>query len=217
MSNPDSFVDEVTEELRRDRQFAIMRRYGWIAVLAVFLVVGGAAFNEWRKASAQADAEALGHAITAALETEDPAAQAAAFAAIEATGDARAVVTLLAAAPTGDGTPPSEAAVEQLRQIAADDSLSPLYSDLANLKLAGRAQITPEERLTLLTPLARAGGAFRVLAEEQIALVEIELGQQEAAIARLRQLLADDEASQALRDRAAQLIVALGATPEPAG
>ena len=51
MSNPESFIDEVNEELKRDRLFALMRKYAWIAVLAVVLIVGGAAWNEWRKAT----------------------------------------------------------------------------------------------------------------------------------------------------------------------
>ena len=31
----DRFIDEVTEDLRRDRLFQMMRRYGWIAVLLI--------------------------------------------------------------------------------------------------------------------------------------------------------------------------------------
>ena len=31
MSNPDSFIEEVTEEVRRDKLFALFRKYGWIA------------------------------------------------------------------------------------------------------------------------------------------------------------------------------------------
>lgn len=50
MSNPDSFIEEVAEEVRRDRMSRLMRKYGWIGVLAVVLIVGGAAFNEYRKA-----------------------------------------------------------------------------------------------------------------------------------------------------------------------
>ena len=50
MSNPASFIDEVTEEVRRDRLFAAFRKYGWIGLLLVILVVGGAAYNEWSKA-----------------------------------------------------------------------------------------------------------------------------------------------------------------------
>jgi hypothetical protein len=36
MSDTDSFIDEVTEEVRRDRMFFMLKRYGWIAVPADF-------------------------------------------------------------------------------------------------------------------------------------------------------------------------------------
>ena len=35
----DTFIDEVTEELRRDRLYGAMRRYGWIVVLVIVAVV----------------------------------------------------------------------------------------------------------------------------------------------------------------------------------
>ena len=71
VSASDSFIEEVTEEGRRDRLFAMIRRYGWIAVLAVLTLVGGAAWNEWRKAQDVAAAQTLGDGIVAALEADD--------------------------------------------------------------------------------------------------------------------------------------------------
>ena len=71
MSETDSFIEEVTEEVRRDRLFGLMRRYGWIAVLAVLLIVGGAAYREYSRAAEQAAARALGDALLAALDNED--------------------------------------------------------------------------------------------------------------------------------------------------
>lgn len=50
MSNTDSFVEEVTDELRNDQLFAAMRKYGWIAAVAVVAIVGGASWNEYSKA-----------------------------------------------------------------------------------------------------------------------------------------------------------------------
>ena len=44
MSETDSFIDEVTEEVRRDKLFALFRKYGWIGIAAVLLIVGGAAW-----------------------------------------------------------------------------------------------------------------------------------------------------------------------------
>ena len=44
MSDTDSFIDEVSEEVRRDRLFVLMRKWGWIPILLVVLLVGGATF-----------------------------------------------------------------------------------------------------------------------------------------------------------------------------
>ena len=58
MHESDSFISEVSEEVRRDRLYAGLRRYGWLIAALVVLIVGGAAFNEWRKLSRQASAQA---------------------------------------------------------------------------------------------------------------------------------------------------------------
>lgn len=209
MSETDSFIDEVSEEVRRDRLYGYLRRYGWIAVALVVLLVGGAAYNEWRKASEQAAAEALGDAILAAEGQEGAAARAAALDAIGADADTGAVVKLLAAAD-GDGAETS------LRAILSDPNVDALYRDLAALKLAtlDEASVGTAEARDLLQPLTQPGAAFRVLAEEQLALIDVAEGNTEAAIERLRALLVDDEASGALRRRASQLIVALGGSTE---
>ena len=209
MSNPESFIDEVTEEVRRDKLYAQLRKYGWIGVLAVLLLVGGAAANEWIKARDRAAAEATGDAILAAVEIDDAAARLATLDGLGAEGDRTALITLIAAAVADD---PAEAD-RRLAALAEDTSRPALYRDLAQLKrtlLPGA--LDAAARVEVLTPLTAPGGAFRVLAEEQIALAEIELGQTEAARTRLKALLSDTEASQALRRRVSQLIVALGGT-----
>jgi len=212
LSNSESFIDEVTEEVRRDKLFAMMRKYGWIGVLIVVLLVGGAAVNEWMKARATADAQAAGDAILAAVETADPAARLAALDAIPAEGERKALLALIAAA---EGDDPAVAA-EKLAVIAGDAGLPQIYRDLATLKRATLASgpLDPAARIAELGPLTAAGAPFRVLAEEQIALAELEQGDSAAAITRLQALLTDQEASGALRRRASQLIVALGASPD---
>jgi hypothetical protein len=215
VSNPESFIDEVTEEVRRDRLYATLRKYGWIGILAVVLLVGGASVNEWRKARAQAAAQATGDAILAAVETEAASQRIEALEQIEVDGDGAALIALIEAAETGD---PANGA-EILAGLAADQTLPALYRDLAALKRAmlPGGVVSAADRVEALTPLTVAGGPFRVLAEEQIALAEIELGTPEAARARLQALLSDTEASGALRQRATQLIVALGGDPAAEG
>ena len=215
MSNTDSFIDEVTEEVRRDRLYAAFRRYGWIGGVAVLLLVGGAAWNEWRKAEADAAAQALGDRILAALDADDPIVRATGLSDLPATGDAAAVVALMAAGSERDGGD-TAAAVARLAALEADPALTPLYRQLATLKrlmLEGAAGTSPADRIAALMPLTAPGAPFRQLAEEQIALAEAESGETEAAIARLRALLQEDGVSAGLRTRAGQTIVALGGDP----
>ena len=63
MSETDSFIEEVTEEVRRDRLFAFFRRFGWILVLTIILIVGYAAWTEWQKSQFEASARVFGEKI----------------------------------------------------------------------------------------------------------------------------------------------------------
>lgn len=218
MTDRDSFLEEVAEEVRRDRMFALMRRYGWIAVLAVLLLVGGAAWNEWRKAQAVAEARATGDAILAALELRTVEARAEALAALdpEAPGAAALVAMLRAAERSEAGD--DAAAAELLDGVGgAGSDLAPVYGQIAAFKaLLHRADaLPPEERAQAFAALAAAGGPLRLLAEEQVALSEIAAGDTAAALDRLQSIREDAEVTAGLRRRATQLIVALGAEPRP--
>lgn len=217
MSNSDSFIDEVTEELRRDQLFRLIRRYGWIAIVLVLILVGGAAFNEVRKARAASEARAVGDQILAALTRNDASARAKALAAIDVEGDRAPVIALLEAGEDlDDGR--TEAAEQALSDIAVDATQPTIYRHLAELKLIliQGDRLPVAERLTRLENLATPGAPFRLLAEEQMALAEISAGDTEAALARLQAILADGEVTAGLRRRASQLIVALGGSLQPA-
>ncbi|WP_425050049.1 hypothetical protein [Psychromarinibacter sp. S121] len=218
MSDSDNFIDEVSDAVRRDKLFGYIRRYGWIAVLVVLLIVGGAAYNEWTKASTRAAAEAQGDAILAALDAPDAAARLTALEGVDATGGAQAIVEMLAAAEAMAAEDPAAAAADALRAIEADAGLSNVYRQMATLKrvVLTAAETSPEDRIADLQPLLVPGAPFRVLAEEQVALAELEAGDRDAALDRLRALTQDTEASSALRQRATQLIMALGGAPDAA-
>ena len=214
MSNPESFIDEVTEEVRRDKLFKVFRKYGWIGIVLVLGLVGGSAWNEWQKSKAEASAEAFGDAVSTALELPDPAARRTALAAVPADGPQMAILQLLLAS---DPDEDSAARLAALDAVIADAAKPQLYRDLATLRrviVAG--DVTPlADRRTALEGLAIAGRPFRVLAQEQLAYLLIEEGQTDAAIAALQALAQDQEASPALRGRVGQVIVALGgALPE---
>jgi len=106
---------------------------------------------------------------------------------------------------------PAEA-VAAFDAIATDGTLPEIYRQIAGLKalLAAGDTLDTDARKLRLEALVQGGGALRLVAEEQLALLEVSLAQPEAAIERLNRIVADAEASQGLRDRASRLIVATG-------
>jgi len=218
VSETDSFIDEVTEEVRRDRLFGYMRRYGWIAVLAVLLLVGGAVWNEWRKATERNRAEAFGDAIMAALGQADSAARSEALIAIEPPSpQARVVVDLLSAGELAETDP--ERAAERLLSLADSAEVPQVYRQIATLKAVAipGSGLGEEDQRMRLEGLALAGGLTRLLAEEQLAMLDIAAGDRGAALSRLRRITEDAEVTAALRERATQAIVALGGDMPDAG
>ena len=219
MSNPDSFIDEVNEELKRDRLFAMMRKYGWIVVVLVVGIVGFAAWNEWSKSQAEARAQALGDAIVEALEDPDAGTRRAALEMLaeDQAGSGRgaaervAVLNLLLAAD-GIERGDLEAALPALQRVAEDGALPASYRQLAALKrvILGAEFLPHEERETTLNGLAAPGQAFRPLALEQLALLRLEAGDRAGGRAQLEALLSEPDLSPDLRRRVTQLIVVLG-------
>ena len=209
MSNPDSFIEEVTEEVRRDRLFGLFRKYGWIGGVVVLALVGGAAWTEWSKSRAEARAEAFGDALIDALDTGTPEERRAALAAVQADGEQAGLLQLILA------TDPEEdrsATLAALDKVAADASLSAGYRDLAVLRrvLVAGVEMPLADRRTTLQGIAVAGRPYRTLAEEQLAYLLVEEGNKDAAIAAMITLIQDQEASGALRARLGQMVTALG-------
>lgn len=211
MSETDSFIEEVTEEVRRDKLFALFRRYGWIGILAVLLIVGGAGWNEWRKAQDRAAAEALGDRMISALESDSALSRAAALGDIPTDGAGQDMLIALARAGELSAAGDTAAAVEALQQVAANGDVPEIYRRLAGFRaLVLQTDLPAEERRRQFESFAQAGGILRLLSEEQIALIDIGAGAQDAALDRLGRIVQDAEATTGLRRRASQLIVSLG-------
>ncbi len=209
MSNPDSFIDEVTEEMRREKLFGYLRRYGWVAVLVVLGIVGGTAWNEYRQAQDRAAAEAAGDALLAALAENDEGARATAMAGITASGNA-AVITALLTASTQEEAGDIDAAAATLGAVATDSTAPAIYRDLAAIKSAMLPVGAPEARLAALEALAQPGQPFQLLALEQMAYLTLETGDQAGAVAILRRIAEDAAVTRSLSERVQTLLIALG-------
>ncbi|MCF6431298.1 hypothetical protein [Leisingera sp. MMG026] len=218
MSDTDSFIDEVTEEVRRDRLFLMLKRYGWIGGAVVALIVGGAAFREYSKAQDQAAAEALGDAITAALEIDGSGSRSEALAAVSAeSAGGAAILKMLEAGALADAGNTAEA-VARLEAVAVNGELPLIYRHIASFKALAlqSGTLSAGDRRLQYEALAQPGAPLALLASEQLALLEIEEGNSAAAITRLRGIAADAAVSADLKERATQVIVALGGSVEDA-
>ena len=208
MSESDSFIHEVSEEVRRDKLFAFFRKWLWLFVLIVVGIVGGTAYNEYSKAQKATEMQLTGEALLTAQDE----ATAAAFAPL-ATGDAPAALLgkfNQAAALAAEGQVPAAATI--LDNIALDPTTPLVYQDLALLKqvMINGENMEQVELLDIIDRLSQPSSPFRLLAIEQRAIVQLRAGDRDAALSDLALIMEAPDATQGLRNRAQELTIALG-------
>lgn len=212
MSDTDGFIEEVTEEVRKDQLFGYFKKYGWIAGAVIVLAVGGAAYSEWSKSKAASVAQARGDAIASALAKENPADQIAALDELSADAGASFAILALQKAALQVENDQKEAALTTLDSLAASDTVETIYRDMAMFKalmLRGK-DAEPAARMAALDQLAIPGNPFRPLALEQMAVAKLDADDTAGAIELLQGLLEESEVSAGIQQRATQLLVSLG-------
>ncbi len=214
MSQSDSFIDEVTEELRRDQLFRALKRWGWIGVLAVVALVGAATYREISTNRDLAAARDFGDAVIAALDLPDAEARAAAFAEITPSrSNQEVLLAFIRASDLSESDPVAAAAA--LRAIADAPDLLPRYRDLALLRAHILAPLEDQGLVdATLARLAEDGAPFAGIAREMQALELLKAGDKEGAIAALEALSEQSVVTLSQRQRISALIFALqsGAT-----
>jgi len=170
------FIEEVTEEVQRDRLFGLIKRYGWIAGVAVLLIVGGAAYNEWRKASERASAQAFGDALLNQIDGEYDASTA--LVASESPAQAAIAGHMAAARALSEGD--TETGAAALEAVQNNAEVEAIYRELAAFK-AALAMPMDGDAQARMDALDAITGPLRVLAQEQKAMVLIESGDRDAA------------------------------------
>jgi hypothetical protein len=216
MSNTDSFIEEVTDEVRRDKLYAALRKYGWIGILAVAAIVGGAAYSEYNKAQARAQAEATGDSMLAALQLDESAERAAALALVEVNNPSVSAIVSLMTAAEQSSAGETILANETLQSVANAQDLPLIYRQIASFKALGlsAAELPVEERRAGYEALSQPGNPLRLLVTEQLGLIDIEAGDTAAALVVFQGIIDDSEATADLQQRSVQLMIALGAEPD---
>ncbi|MEM6905023.1 MAG: tetratricopeptide repeat protein [Pseudomonadota bacterium] len=213
MSNTDSdnFIQEVTEEVERDRMNRQLKKWGPLVGAGALALVGIFAIWEWQKTQAREAAEDIG-AILLSEDLADPTQAETAVAALEGP-PAMLAALRLAEAQLAAGN--IDAAVETYLGVGADPAVPPAYGDLAILR-AARIQATdqdPNGVIATLEPIAAEGRPYRLLAQEMIATLKLNLGETAEAHEMLNAILADETRTGGLEARARQLLVSSGGEP----
>ena len=209
MSDTDSFIDEVTEEVRRDRLFGYFRRYGWIPAVIILALVGGTAYSEWSKSVVAQAAQVRGDALLDALDVQGKPESISALSSIVAQEDGDVVASFLVAGL-------DQSLASELLTAIAENMEQPKYiRDLALLKLAATLDAaSKDEAVSILTDLSAPGGLYRNAAMEILVALELQRGNRDVALLLLQSHVQDAGTTQAQVQRMGELIVALGAIPD---
>jgi hypothetical protein len=213
--------DEVEEELREERLNELFKKYAGVLIVAVLLVIGAVAgWKAWGWYQERQDHEAATAYLAAAAKTQaagvagpNRAVAIAAFDAVAAKSpDGYRVLARLRDAALRADSGDLQGASALWDEVAADTSADPLLRELATLTwcIWHADKGDPALLEGRLKPLAVPGGAWRSLAAEQLALLELRQGHGEAARTQLKKLAEDTTAPTGVRGRAGALLDRLG-------
>lgn len=214
---------EVEEDLRRERAKRLWDRYGWIVTAMLLLAVGGTGgWQAWKWYEAREAAAASTRYLAAvrAAEQNRPEAALEGFSALlrDAPSGYRLLARFQEAAMQAKAGQ-MDTATALWDQLAGDQATPPPYRDLATL-LSVLHRLDTAEPAALsarLAPLDRPDGPFRFSARELQAALAARQNDRARAVTILRALTEAEDAPVALRNRAAEALVALGAETQAGG
>lgn len=206
---------EVEEDLRRDQAEQAWKKYGlYVIALAVGVVLATAAYQVWTwwDQERRGEASETYAAALVLLERGDEQAAGEAFRRIAGEGGGYAALAAFNQARLAAESGDAAAAVAIWDRLAADSSLGPGLSGMATL-LSVMHQMDGGDPAVLegrLLALSQSDGGFRPLALELSAVLAMRSGDLERAKSLYTQVADDLAAPQALRQRASQMLQALG-------
>ena len=198
-------MQEVSDEVRRDKLFAFFRRYAWIGIGLVLLLVGAAGVNEYRKSQQKVDAELNGDQLREVLENYTKSGdfeQYYSYLKEDLAGKPLAVLNQsFLISPEGN----SKKSLLHLKEVAGNSKLPIALRDLATLYEIYLFGSEIEGKIDQLNALSGPDRPYRVLAMEakvnfligdnafedalaEIDLIEASLSPSPAMISRIKNL-----------------------------
>ena len=212
----DTFIQEVEENLRRDRVTDFFKSYGkWIAVAVVLFLaaIGGWIYWEEQQKRTSSDQSEKLHALLTDISAGKTQTVPQRVAELEKSHSdvVRASASLTDAAVALEKNNRS-AAIAKYRELVNDKDVAQPFRDVATVRLTALEfdTIKPEEVIARLQPLAKAGSPWFGSAGEMTALALMKQNKNAEAGRLFAAIAADQQVPSSIRSRAVQVAGTLG-------
>jgi len=213
VANTDSFIDEVSEEVRNDRMFALWKKYGPYVIAVVVLIVLAAFAKTYWDRQQEIKKQERSAAYISAVNAETPAESASALEEFaNGADDGYAAMAQLQAAAKFADEGNTDKATELYAKVSENAKLSMSYRDLASIKSVMLTMDTadPADLKSQLSSLMNDGAPYATLARELMAMVHMQAGESEDARVIFTELSQNPDISQGIRSRSTALLDILG-------
>ena len=219
MSNSESFIEEVSSEVQKDRLFKLFKKWAWVGVLIIMIVVGFSAYREYSLHQKVEAARAIGDQFYRALELDDPISTITALEGIDAQDPSVNALVQIQIANQYFMENDIEAAIASLEKVRISDGAGIYYQDVALLKLLVLQgnQEPAEQIISELDGLIASGSQLSPLAREvrgyfnyQLGEIQVQNERQTEALKSLREMIEFEETSQNQRVRIQQFLLSVG-------
>ena len=202
MSENESFIAEVTEEVRRDKLYLLLKRYGWIPVIVIITVILASIFIEIRNNAKVIEAENLGDLLASSLSGD---MEVKAILSNDISSTPKSLIALLLEAKVLENKLEYQTAIAAYETVLSREEIPTSLKDFVKFKLVLLVKDDPMRIKKLIGDLINPDGSFHLLALEQKVLIEIGEKRWNEAVANLNLILADPEVSQGMITRATQI------------
>jgi hypothetical protein len=202
VSENESFIDEVTEEVRRDKLYLLLKRYGWVPVIVIITVILTSIFIEIRNNAKVIEAENLGDLLASSLSGDT---EVKAILSNDISSTPKSLIALLLEAKILENKLEYQTAIAAYQTVLSREEIPTSLRDFVKFKLVLLVKDDPIGVKKLIGDLINPDGSFYLLALEQKVLIEIGEKRWNEAIANLNLILADPDVSQGMISRATQI------------
>ena len=215
-SSSETFLEEVDENLRRDQLQDFAKSYGkWIAAAVVLFLaaVGGWIYWEQRQQQqAATQSEELHSAFSDIADSRTRTVPQRLDKLDDSRNDIVKASAVLAEAAVALDKNDRSTAIAKYRQVSEDKGLPQPYRDLGTIRVTALEfdALKPEQVISRLEPLAKAGNPWFGSAGEMTALAYLKQGKKSEAGRLFAAVAADKQVPKSIRSRAVQIAGTLG-------